>query len=376
MNLTKEGVYHVFKEEFLLFICIFKRFNIFPNELIYYLFSLYENIILPKLFVDIDSFIFNNNLYTYKTEKINKNASRFVKTNWFCPLNEIVSLGRWGTSTYIVTNKQILFDNCQIVSIKSIPDNISARYSNKYILLHTTDGLYVQGYENKSGELGLGDTTKFSFGKGLGILDFKKIEINNVLMYDCGEKHTFILTQNDELYCCGSNKRGQLGNFFSSNHKEIAFRKHKYMTNIISFACGSYHTFILTRDGLFSSGDNTHGQLGRTNCDMTYYFDIIDIKDTISFSCGHKSSLILTKSGLYNCQFMRSDDDILHSSISKIHIHGTKIITFKCGPSDESVIITKHNVYKLTHHKIDPPYLTLIPVIDEDLWSQKARLFY
>jgi alpha-tubulin suppressor-like RCC1 family protein len=390
MNLTREGVYHVFKEEFLLFICIFKRLIIFPNELIYYIFSLYENIILPKIFIDIDqtiSYIFNNNRYVFdfrnKPWRIHKEETGFKQQINYFPTEKIISLCYYCHTKYIITNKQIYKSDVFIDFGFSSPIttsltgwNISTRSGKDYMLIHTTEGLFVLGSHNKYGQLGLGDIKEYSLNRGLDLYDFKKIQINNVLMYDCGDKHTFILTQNGDLFCCGSNKRGQLGTFTPTIR--MIPSQHN-MTNIISFSCGSHHTFILTIDGLFSSGCNENGQLGRNVesylSKSSHYFSPIDIENTLSFSCGEKTSLIMTKSGLFLTE-ERYFDGTYGSKLIKINLFVTKIILFKCGFSKKSIVITKDGVYILMHNEIDLPSIKKFPIFDNDLWSQKARIFY
>jgi len=387
MNLTREGVYHVFKEEFLLFICIFKRLIIFPNELIYYIFSLYENIILPKISIEIDetySFIFNNNCYSCAYQCYKKPPYQIFKEGFNeqrndFPIEKIVSICYYYHRKYIISNKHIYnhdhffgFDKSYAIPTSLLGCNISTRFGENYMLIHTTDGLYVHGCHNKYGQLGLGDKREYSVDKGDWIYDFKKIQINNVLMYDCGDKHTFILTQNGDLFCCGSNKYGQLGLYEIKFKQKILYKHH--MTDIITFSCGSRHTFILTLDGLFSSGDNRHCQLGRTvqGYDVNYYFHQIDIENTLSFSCGSTTSLIMTISGLFLTDQKFMDGRCI---LTKIDLFVTKIILFKCG-FKESIIITKDGVYTLIHNKIELPYTKKFILFDEDLWSQKARLFY
>jgi hypothetical protein len=381
MNLTKEGVYHVFQEEFLLFICIFKKFNIFPNELIYYIFSLYENIILPKIFIDINktiSFIFHNNHYICHYKSTSKSIKRLICKQSNDLPETIVSICYSFDIKYIITNKYIYQSDEFTDFVYSSPINttlkgcnISTRSGKDYMLIHTTEGLFVHGYHNKYGQLGLGDEDEYSLNRELHLYDFKKIPINNVLMYDCGDKHTFILTQNGDLFCCGSNKYGQLGTF--TPMIGMIPSKHN-MNNIISFSCGKQHTFILTIDGLFSSGYNEYGQLGRTviGYDRDYWFSSIDIENTLSFSCGDTTSLIMTTSGLFVTNLEYIDGRAI---LTKIDLCVTKIILFKCRFSNLSIIITKEGVYKLIHTLV-LTYTKKLIVLDDDLCSQKARIFY
>ncbi|KAG5327135.1 SRGEF factor, partial [Pseudoatta argentina] len=126
--------------------------------------------------------------------------------------------------------------------------------------------LYVWG-SNRYGQLGL-DPSVFSSIPHPHKISFDK-KIKNVSM---GLRHTAIVTENHELYICGSNNRGQLGLINPETMKPYTllgvFTKVAERTmqgNVENVTCGQYHTIVLTKRqtyNIYVFGDNKHGQLG------------------------------------------------------------------------------------------------------------------
>src|SRR5580704_2063734 len=122
----------------------------------------------------------------------------------------------------------------------------------------TEDGLYSFGY-NDCGQLGLGNDTNQNIPHKI-----TQFNSNTIVSIACGAHHSLVLTK-DGLYSFGYNYFGQLGlgNNTDQNipHKITQFNS----DTIVSIACGEYHSFVLTKDGLYSFGNNNHGQLGLGN---------------------------------------------------------------------------------------------------------------
>ncbi|XP_006623657.1 X-linked retinitis pigmentosa GTPase regulator-like isoform X2 [Apis dorsata] len=124
----------------------------------------------------------------------------------------------------------------------------------------TENGLvYVCG-ESESGKLGI--DINFS----TQIMP-KQMQLPSPVIYvACGGHHTLILTENDNLYCTGSNSSGQLG--LGTNVTELHTPKllpQNALKNekISRISCGESHTAILTESGkLYTCGDGRHGKLG------------------------------------------------------------------------------------------------------------------
>jgi len=86
----------------------------------------------------------------------------------------------------------------------------------------------------------------------------------------CGETHYAALTTNGELWAWGSNRFGQLGQFFKPSTAESD--EMLQLPRIVPFAgvrikaiaCGKHHTVCLSVDGVpFAWGKNKYGQLGQ-----------------------------------------------------------------------------------------------------------------
>src|SRR5580693_3883370 len=117
--------------------------------------------------------------------------------------------------------------------------------------------------------------------------------------------HSFIITE-DGLYSFGYNDYGQLG-LGNNTHQNIPQKITQFnSSNIVSIACGDYHSFVLTKDGLYSFGNNNFGQLGlgnNTNQNIPQKITQFNSDTIVSIACGVDYSLILTKDGLYSFGF-------------------------------------------------------------------------
>lgn len=92
----------------------------------------------------------------------------------------------------------------------------------------------------------------------------------HVVHVACGAFHTLVTDLNGHLYAWGRNDRGQLG--LSATAIEIPTLVEPLCgTYVGAVACGEYHSLALASDGqrLFSWGDNSYGQLGRTTRTLT-----------------------------------------------------------------------------------------------------------
>ena len=118
--------------------------------------------------------------------------------------------------------------------------------------------LYSIG-QNSHGQLGLGDTTDRT----------TLTQVGAVTTWDsvsCGEFHTFAKRSDGTIWSAGWNNSGELG---LGDHIE----RTTFVEAIVgavsiwdSVVCGAFHTFAIGSDGtLWSTGNNSFGQLGRGN---------------------------------------------------------------------------------------------------------------
>jgi len=116
-----------------------------------------------------------------------------------------------------------------------------------------------------------------------------------------GGRHSFFLTEDQTLFCCGDANHGQLGldlkalkNFDRvCTPTELTVFKGK---NIMAVACGKYHTLFLVDGIVYACGHNREGQIGNGNTENAYKPVKLGLNNCISVSAWH-SSAALTESG-------------------------------------------------------------------------------
>jgi alpha-tubulin suppressor-like RCC1 family protein len=106
-------------------------------------------------------------------------------------------------------------------------------------------------------------------------------EVNRVVYASTGGNYSFLVTDTGQIYSCGDNENGQLGQgmfwfelFISllgvdqemvTRFAPISDKSPKELLAGFPFqiACGARHVLILTRHGLvFGAGSNAHDELG------------------------------------------------------------------------------------------------------------------
>lgn len=120
---------------------------------------------------------------------------------------------------------------------------------------------------NELGQLGTGfDKTQLAssaFPEYVnGVIGVTKLE--------AGDNHACAITDTKELFCWGSNSKGQVGQLLRDESRQIMGRasipnaERAPLTGVIDVALGSAHTCALTEKGyVYCFGDNLHGQLGQ-----------------------------------------------------------------------------------------------------------------
>ncbi|XP_006563152.1 X-linked retinitis pigmentosa GTPase regulator isoform X2 [Apis mellifera] len=142
-----------------------------------------------------------------------------------------------------------------------IPEPVKRINTGYYHSIFLTENglVYVCG-ESESGKLGI--DINFS----TQIMP-KQMQLPNPVIYvACGGHHTMFLTENNNLYCTGSNSSGQLGlgtNVTELHTPKLLSQGALKNERISRISCGESHTAILTESGkLYTCGDGRHGKLG------------------------------------------------------------------------------------------------------------------
>ena len=138
--------------------------------------------------------------------------------------------------------------------IETLKDVEFIECGHLFVFCKTLDNqIYCWGCNDKQ-QLGLENTdTKYTPFK---CSDFP----TNIVDIKCGKDHSLFLTSNQEVFCCGSNYSGQLGN---STCQSSALQKIENFSEIIRIECGNYHSTCLDENGnLYVFGRNSRGQLG------------------------------------------------------------------------------------------------------------------
>lgn len=171
--------------------------------------------------------------------------------------------GQLGNSTYTSSNVPVSIPKTGVLSGKSII-GISVGYYHSLLL--ASDGTIFSWGWNDYGQLGNNNFTNSNVPISIyqsGVLSGKK----PVKIYS-GYYISSTITDEGKCYTWGYNYYGELGNGFSgeSYNKFTPISVSQSNLNgksLKTISTGSYHSLILTNDGLiFTFGDNTYGQLG------------------------------------------------------------------------------------------------------------------
>ncbi len=187
----------------------------------------------------------------------------------------------------------------ELQQLCTAPKNIYRNYDS-LLVIGPHDQLYAAGC-NDYHRLGFKSTEKFQ-----DILQFKispfdsKIKLISTGSHN--KRHTFILTQNDELYASGANYGGEFGNGEATHSYDTFFEFTKIDTTsflkqeeiIKKIDCGTSWTIFLTNTGACYScgGESRNGHNMDTNIPL-----LLDLKNdgvpAIDVSCGYDNTLII-----------------------------------------------------------------------------------
>jgi Regulator of chromosome condensation (RCC1) repeat len=336
-------------------------YDIFPKDILTFLFKLYYNLMNIELFADdgrrlnisigynIYDFKLTKQQYygrpdVYKIHKYDKKIQYYYSNgiNSFIITNqgELFGIGeneygQLGLGNYKNVNE---FKKINIPNVKSISFCSNFTYiQTKDDYLHTCGSNIFDLLINKSLE---------KIEKSC-IIENTNIK---VVSHSCGIVHSLILTK-DNLYGFGDNVNYQLGSFTKHYYGRYCYINNLFDINkIISFQCGTRYSFILTIDGLYSTGCNDKGQLGHAGYVSVENFTLIkNLNNILSFNLLKGNSFVLTKDGLYGCGSAFTFLTIKYSTFTKIDINN--VISYTCTINDIFILNNK-GLYR-TFNKYD-----------------------
>ena len=143
----------------------------------------------------------------------------------------------------------------------------------EYAIFKTMDGSIYVWFENRYGQLGIGNTQNQN-------TPFKcDTWPDDVVDIKCGNTHTLVLTSKQEVFSCGDNESGKLGRKISGSSPSL--EKIDSLSNITRIECGYNHSMCIGSNGeLFLFGNNAYGQVLGVNdkeIPSSCFSDIIDI---------------------------------------------------------------------------------------------------
>ncbi len=116
---------------------------------------------------------------------------------------------------------------------------------------------------NRSGQLGTGTAG------GQSLMPVPVEGLTGVESITCGADHTCAVTTNGELYCWGANTSGQIGNGNAGGNEPTPTLVDVASATIVSASAGGAHSCAVTSDDdLYCWGDNRAGQLGLGNTSL------------------------------------------------------------------------------------------------------------
>jgi alpha-tubulin suppressor-like RCC1 family protein len=162
-------------------------------------------------------------------------------------------------------------------------------------LARKNDGTLWAWGDNRDGQLGNGNSGYYEEER----TPFQMT--SNVKFVDAGWHYTMFITNNNELWACGSNTFGQLGNGLSGNNA-LETNPVKITDSVAFVSAGREHTMIIKTNGaLYACGNNEHGQFGNgTTTNSTLPRKIMDGVSSVSAGADH--TLIIKNNGsVWSC---------------------------------------------------------------------------
>ena len=224
------------------------------------------------------------------------------------------------------------------------PENIKkvASGGHSFFLIYNDGTVYATGY-NSQGQFGLGHYNDIN--------EFTKLPITNVRDVFSSGYTSFILKNDGSLWGAGCNNYGQLNRTASSNQQDYQLTFiDTNLTNIKRVDCGLNTYFFLKNDGtLYSTGQNSNGQLGLNTTSDIYSITKVDIDSVVKVAAGSTHTLIIQENGNVRATGYGSNYALGQSSTSNQstfkYISGIKGIDVAAGYDTTYILCEGNKLY-------------------------------
>ncbi|KAF1786913.1 Ubiquitin-associated domain [Phytophthora cactorum] len=197
----------------------------------------------------------------------------------------------------------------EIPKMESSISQVHAYNGCEHTLLVTMDGRAATCGYNYRGQLGHGNTTSESVPKII-----RSLEAKIVRLVSCSYYHTVMACEDgsqQNLYTFGRNDYGQLGHNDSIDRKIPQLVDALSDQQIVSVACGQYHTMVVSATGkAFAFGKNDYGQLGIESMENqlvpVQVRGGLERQECLEIRCGYYHTIALC-SGAHLFAFGRND---------------------------------------------------------------------
>ncbi len=255
---------------------------------------------------------------------VNRHASFFLRSD-----GRVFSCG---TNTYGELGRDVPQGNGGKPNLGMIPDlsNVVAISSgDRHSLFLCADGTVFSTGVNSDGQLGRITAPKSQYCVStLGSIS--EIKERTVGIFACGRRSYFLLASN-KVWACGSSTNGLLGHAMPSGDESTLNLAHASQLGSITKVSGSYHILFLMKDGtVYSGGDNTYGQLGRTT---------LNNMDNIAKIPGMNGIVDIATSD-YDSFFIKRDGTVLTCGSNEKGVQGRVAGRGSCGSINLGTIPT------------------------------------
>ncbi|POM60097.1 hypothetical protein PHPALM_31087 [Phytophthora palmivora] len=242
-----------------------------------------------------------NSIHIPHTGNVNNDASEFSGDDddgdrevWSCGQNSYGELGHGDTAS------RKSFERIESLQQKDI---VQIGAGNEHTIALTADGKALTCGYNDNGQCGQGGTARVSHLSEIPKMG--EINISQVHAYN-GCEHTILVTMDGRAATCGYNYRGQLGhgNTASESVPKIIRCLENKIVRLVS--CSYYHTVMACEDDgggqqfLYTFGRNDYGQLGHNDSidrKVPQHVEALNDQQIISVACGQYHTMVVTATG-------------------------------------------------------------------------------